>query len=247
VKIVVFKIIGLFLSKNIAVQRKMAIVQSNYLPWKGYFHLIRSVEVFVFYDCAAYSKNGWRNRNLIKTPQGIQWLTVPVHLPYSGCPIREVRVAEPGFAARHLKTLRQNYSKAPSFEPVFGLLQDWFAQARHFERLSDWNIFLIKQICAYLGIGTRLVDGRDFDLQGTATEKLVQTIALAGGASHYVSGPSAKNYLQLDFMENFGSNVIWVDYSFNKEYPQLYPPFEHRVSIVDLLFSQGENAGHFIS
>ena len=228
------------------MERKIAIVQSNYLPWKGYFHLIRRAEVFVLYDCAAYSKNTWRNRNVIKTPQGLQWLTLPVHVPYSGCPIRAVRVADKGFGQRHLKTLRQNYSKSACFEEVFSLLCDWYGQARDFDLLSDWNFFLIKQICAYLGIETKLVDGRDFSLQGSPTEKLLQVIECVGGGRHYLSGPTAKNYLQVDFMEKNGVHVLWLDSAEYAEYPQLFPPFEHKVSIVDLLFSEGANAGKFI-
>jgi hypothetical protein len=97
--------------------RKAAIVQSSYIPWKGYFDLIRQVDEFILYDDVQYTRRDWRNRNLIKTPHGLSWLTIPVDVKGKYFQsIRETRIADPGWAERHWKTIVHNYSRAPHFD-----------------------------------------------------------------------------------------------------------------------------------
>lgn len=141
--------------------KRIAIVQSNYLPWKGYFDLIASVAEFVLFDDFQYTRRSWRNRNRIKTPQGVRWLTVPVAAsPQRGTKISDVRIASPDWAEQHLKTLRMAYRRAPYFDEVFGLIEQ--AVSGGPTHLSELNAALIRRICEYLGISTTIRTHRDF-------------------------------------------------------------------------------------
>lgn len=217
--------------------KRIAIVQSNYLPWKGYFDLIASVDEFVLFDDFQYTRRSWRNRNRIKTPQGVQWLTVPVaSSPQRSTRISDATIACDDWAERHLKTLRMAYRRAPHFAEIMALLEGELSAAP--ARLSELNESLIRRICAYLDIGTTIRTHRDY--RGPEHRQLrLRDICLQAGASTYVSGPAAKSYLDESLLGAAGIKVEWFDYSGYREYPQLWGSFVHEVSIVDLLFNLG--------
>jgi hypothetical protein len=217
--------------------KKVAIVQSNYIPWKGYFDLIASVDEFIVFDDAQFTKNDWRNRNKIKTPQGLQWLTVPVGQAISRR-IRDVTL-DAGWQERHWKTLRANYGRAAHFAAIAAWLAPVYLEETH-KSLSSLNRRLIEAICSFLDIGTRLSDSWDYVLADGKSERLV-SLCVQAGASQYVSGPAAKDYLQTDAFSVHGIEVEWFDYSGYPEYPQLWGRFEHQVSILDLLFVCGKD------
>ena len=220
--------------------KRVAIIQSNYLPWKGYFDLIAAVDEFVLYDDFQYTRRSWRNRNLVKTPQGLRWLTVPVlAAPQRTTKISDVRIASQQWAEQHLKTLRMAYARAPFFSAVMPLLEHELG--RGMDRLSELNFALIRRICRYLGIGTTLRTHLDYRAPEHRQLRL-RDICLQAGASVYVSGPAAKSYLDESIMGAAGIEVEWFDYTRYGEYPQLWGPFVHQVSIVDLLFNTGPNA-----
>ncbi len=226
-------------------QRRVAIVQSNYIPWKGYFDLIAGVDAFVLYDDAQYTKRDWRNRNRIKTAQGAQWLTIPVQV--SGRyrqPIREVAVDDATWAPDHWRTLVHHYGRTGAFGQHRDALESLYrtAPARW---LSEINFHFLSGVCALLGICTRFMWSSQFELTGDATDKLLQ-MCKALGADTYVSGPTARDYLQTERFHAAGINVEWADYSGYREYRQPHPPFDHHVSIVDLLLSEGEAASGFL-
>lgn len=222
--------------------KRVAIVQSNYIPWKGYFDMIAAVDEFILYDDVQFTKNDWRNRNKIKTPQGLQWLTVPVGQDIRRL-VRDVQ-PEPGWQARHWKTLTANYRRAPCFDDVASWLEPLYLDATP-ENLSQLNRRFIESICRYLGISTRLSNSWDFELRGGRTERLVE-LCLQCGATQYVSGPAAQAYLDESMFKQQGVDVDWFDYSGYAEYPQLWGHFEHGVSIVDLLFNCGSNAARYM-
>lgn len=225
---------------------RVAIVQSNYIPWKGYFDLIASVDVFVLYDDAQYTRRDWRNRNRIKTAQGARWLTVPVQVTGKYLqPVREVVVSDPAWAETHWRTLVTHYSKAAGFAQVAPALDALYRDVTNKPRLSDINHHLLAGICTLLGIATPLRWSSELELSGDRSERLLNMCRQLG-ASTYVSGPMARDYLDERLFQEAGIAVEWADYSGYHEYRQLHPPFDHHVSIVDLLFNEGSEARQFL-
>ncbi|MFM8315508.1 MAG: WbqC family protein [Deltaproteobacteria bacterium] len=223
--------------------KKIAILQSNYIPWKGYFDLIASVDEFVFYDDVQFTKNDWRNRNKIKTPKGIEWISIPVGKDISR-KIKEVTLPNSQWQITHWKTLTSNYKRAPYYQEVSELLEPIYL-LQTFSSLSQLNRALIEKICSFLEIKTKITDSGQYQLEGDKTERLVN-LCLQTGAQIYVSGPAAKEYLKEDAFSKHHIGVAWFDYSGYPEYPQLWGPFEHAVTILDLLFNCGKNAASYM-
>ncbi|MBP7232350.1 MAG: WbqC family protein [Syntrophaceae bacterium] len=220
-------------------QKKVAIVQSNYIPWKGYFDMIAAVDEFILYDVVQYTKNDWRNRNKLKTPAGLSWLTIPVrHSGRFGQKICDTEVSDPKWSAKHWQTIKTLYAKAPFFNKCGAFLEDLYMQASSMTHLSQINTLFIVKICSQLGIRTKISLAMNYILSGNKNEVLINLLNQCSG-NEYISGPSAKVYLdERLFIEN-GINVQWMDYSGYREYKQLYPPFEHGVSIIDMLLHLG--------
>ncbi|WP_206455785.1 WbqC family protein [Aurantimonas marina] len=224
--------------------KRVAIVQSNYIPWKGYFDLIASVDEFVLYDDVQFTRRDWRNRNLIKTPQGVRWLTIPVESKgrYHQT-IRETAIEGVDWAATHFQSLRSNYRRAPFFDEVASLIEPLYAVPA--SNLSDLNRTFLQAICDHLGITTRLTRSADYELAEERTERLASICAQAG-ADIYVSGPAAKEYLDEAEFRRRSMRVEWFDYSRYPEYPQLWGEFVHGVTMLDLLFNCGPEARNFM-
>lgn len=222
----------------------VAVAQSNYLPWRGYFDLIHKVDLFVFYDDVQFTKNDWRNRNIIKSAQGTKWLSIPV-----GGNIRrlicEVEINDSKWQENHWRTLQYFYQKAPHFELFKDFFEAFFMRER-WVKLSDLNQYLIKTISTeFLGIETSFVDSRRFSIKGTRQDRLLDLLTQIG-ATKYVSGPRGKNYLENSAFENRGIALEFMDYSSFPEYPQFGNAFDGHVSIVDLLFQCGHDSSKYI-
>lgn len=225
--------------------KRVAVVQSNYIPWKGYFDLIASVDEFIFYDDVQYTRRDWRNRNQIKTPHGPRWLTVPVETKGRfDQTIRQTRIQGSGWAAEHWKVLEHNYRRAPAFDAVEPWLLPLYLDHVH-GHLSSCNHAFVTAICSFLGIGTRLQDCQVYRLEEGKSERLAGLVEQAGGQI-YVSGPSARDYLDEKIFHQRGLSVEWMDYSGYPEYPQLWGGFVHEVSILDLLFNCGAESVRFM-
>lgn len=225
--------------------KKVAILQSNYIPWKGYFDLINMVDEFVIYDEMQYTKNDWRNRNKIKTPQGVSWLTIPVRQLHLNQRIDETEVFDAQWAVKHWRTISQTYAKAPHFQRYKAELEALY-MTDNFVNLSQINIAFIKQICKWLGITTKISSSTDYVLAEGKTERLVQLVKDAGG-TEYISGPAARDYLNTQLFEEENLKVTWMDYAGYPEYRQVgAAPFEHGVTVLDLLFNVGEKAPDYM-
>ncbi|MEN5387974.1 WbqC family protein [Aliarcobacter skirrowii] len=224
--------------------KKIAILQSNYIPWKGYFDLINMVDEFIFYDEVQYTKNDWRNRNKIKTPQGIQWLTIPVRQENLEQKIKDTKISDKKWNIKHWRTISQNYSKAKYFKDYKDIFEELYLTCDE-EYLSQINYKFITTINEILEIKTKLRWSSEFELLDGQTEKLLG-ICKDCNADIYLSGPSAKNYLTEDLFTKENIELEWMDYSGYKEYEQLNPPFEHGVTILDLIFNEGENTKKFM-
>lgn len=224
--------------------KRVAVLQSNYLPWKGYFDIIRNVDLFVFYDDVQFTKNDWRNRNKILTPRGLEWISVPVGQKISRL-IHEVEIPNSSWQKSHYGILTQSYSKAPCFKSYKQFISSVYLE-KEWKNLSELNQFLIRSISTeFLGIQTRFDDSRNYSLQGTKEERLISLLKQVG-ATHYLSGPAGRSYINEDFFLSCGIEVKYQDYSGYPEYPQLYSAFSHQVSIVDLLFNCGEKSSDLI-
>jgi hypothetical protein len=221
--------------------KKIAILQSNYIPWKGYFDMIAAVDEFILYDDMQYTRRDWRNRNQIKTPQGLQWLTVPVKVKgkYHQT-IKETELDNQEWTEKHWGALLQNYKKAPHYKEITELLEPMYLQS-NYTHLSELNRILIENICHYLSITTKITSSTDYQLIEGKTERLVDLCVQAGG-TEYISGPAAKDYVDSHLFDERNIKLTWFDYSGYKEYPQLWGEFAHGVTILDLLFNCGKSS-----
>lgn len=227
------------------MMKRVAILQSNYIPWKGYFDLIAAVDEFILYDDMQFTRRDWRNRNQIKTSQGVQWLTVPVKVKGRfHQKIRETEIDGREWAESHWKALTQSYSRARHFREVAPLFEALYL-AEPYKTVSELNRQFLQVICQFLQIRTKISNSWDYTLIEGKTERLVD-LCVQAGAGEYISGPSAKGYLDEGLFESAGIRVRWFDYDGYPEYPQLWGEFVHGVSIVDLLFNCGREASQFM-
>jgi len=227
------------------VKKTVAIVQSNYIPWKGYFDLIRRSNVFVLYDDVQYTRRDWRNRNRIRTPTGLQWLTIPVEVKGKYTQdIREVKIADPRWREDHWKAIRHAYARAPYFKDYADRVEALYRGATS-EWLSEVNRHFIEGICGLLEIHADIRWSSEFAAQTGKSERLLG-ICRELDATVYLSGPAAKSYLDEGLFAGAGIGVEWMDYSGYPEYPQLYGPFEHGVTVLDLIFNTGPHAGQYL-
>ena len=227
--------------------KRIAIVQSSYIPWKGYFDLIGSVDEFVLCDDVQFTRRDWRNRNRIKTLDGSKWLTIPVAVKgkYAQA-IKDTRISDASWRENHWKKLYHAYSRAPCFSHYAARIEEIYRDASD-EALSLINHRFLTVICEILGIDTKITWSMDYEARSGKSERLAD-ICEQAGASEYLSGPSARVYLDESLFEEAGIDVLWMDYDGYPEYDQLYPPFEHHVTVLDLLFHTGTKArDHMLS
>jgi len=214
--------------------KKIAILQSNYIPWKSYFDIIKQVDTFVVYDEVQYTKNDWRNRNKIKTPNGLQWLTIPVKQKSLDQKIFETEVAEQSWRRKHLNSIRLNYARAPFFDLHSQKIEKLYEGNEIL--LSEINLKFIKGICKILNIQTQIIDSKELHLTGDKNQRLIDACKKLN-ATHYLSGKSAQSYIDLSQFDDNNIVIEWMDYSYFKDYQQLFPPFEIGVSVLDWIFN----------
>ncbi len=225
--------------------KRVAIIQSNYIPWKGYFNIIKCVDEFVFLDDVQFTRRDWRNRNLIKTEKGLKWLSIPVDVKGQYfIKIKDVQTAGSQWRKDHWNQIVAAYRKAAYFSTLAPLFQEMYLKEEE-KSLSLINYGFIKLVNSILKINTPLRFSTDFDSPSGKTEGLVQ-ICKTLGADSYLSGIAAKDYLDENLFHQEKIKVSWTDYSNYPEYDQLYPPFNHRVSILDLLFNEGPGANQLL-
>ena len=223
---------------------RVALIQSSYIPWKGFFDIIHDVDRFIFYDDVQFTPRDWRTRNKVKTAQGSIWLTVPAGQKRTRL-ICEVQLEDKTWGRKHWDTLRHAYAKAPHFAHYKPFLEHVYLE-RTWDTLSELNQYTTRTIATeFLGIRTEFRDSREYDVQGQKFDRLYDLV-VKSGATTYLSGPSAADYIEPGRFEAAGIELQYKDYSGYPEYPQLYPPFEHAVSILDLLFHMGPDAPEYI-
>jgi hypothetical protein len=221
--------------------KKVVVLQSNYIPWKGYFDLISASDAFILYDDVQFTKNDWRNRNKIVCNGRPRWISIPVGSRIHRL-IKDVDLPAGNWRESHFSTILQSYRRARYFDEISELLRPSFQASDAVKTLSSLNRCLIEAICSYLGISTPIYWSWDFKTSSTGqTERLVELCGLVG-ANVYISGPSAKAYLNQPVFEEAGIDVIWFDYEGYPVYNQMSEIFVHDVSIIDLLFNCGSSS-----
>jgi len=225
---------------------RICIIQSCYIPWKGFFDLIGICDEYVIYDSAQYVKRHWHNRNCIKTSSGVEWLTIPVVTKGRfDQPIDRVEIEKP-WADKHWRTLELAYKRAPFFEQLAPTVKGWYERADKETRLTDVNAIFLEGIAGLLGLKTRMVRDAAYPGPGAKTERLLG-IARAAGADRYLSGPSAREYFDESMFRAAGITSEWMSYEGYPEYKQLHGGFEHAVTALDLLFNTGPEAPSYLN
>jgi hypothetical protein len=227
-------------------RKRVAIVQSSYIPWKGYFDLIRASDEFILLDDVQFTKRDWRSRNQIKTRQGLMWLTIPVRTKglYTQL-IQDTHVTDGRWAAKHWATIQASYARSPFFSWIAEVLAPVYRDLATEPRVSGINHRLTLALCRLLGITTPITWSTDYGAPAGKNERLLELCRKAG-ATRYLSGPSARGYVDEPMFAAAGITVEFADYSGYPEYPQPYPPFEHAVSVVDLLCCTGPEAPRYL-
>lgn len=225
--------------------KKIAILQSNYIPWKGYFDLINMVDEFILYDDMQYTRRDWRNRNKIQTAQGLKWLTMPVDVKGKYFQkINETKISDKEWGKKHWQSIKLNYSKSKYFKEHKDIFEELYLNNNE-EYLSQINYKFIVAICKILDIKTKIRYSSEFNLVDGQTEKLLG-ICKESNANIYLSGASAKSYFDIELAKKENIKIEWMDYSDYPVYNQLHTPFEHGVTILDLIFNEGTNATKFM-
>jgi len=228
------------------LKKKIAIIQSNYIPWKGYFDMINLVDEFILYDDMQYTRRDWRNRNLIKTPRGLKWLTIPISVKGKYFQkIKDTEVKDNCWPIKHWETLRLNYHKASHFKVYESIIEQTYQECKEMKLLSQINFKWIRLICRLMDIPTKISWSMDYPPGNGKTQRLVE-LCKAAEAKVYLSGPSAKAYINTEIFQEAGIDLQYMDYSGYPEYPQLYGAFGHGVSILDLLFNTGKEAPRYL-
>ena len=219
---------------------RIGILQPGYLPWLGFFEQLYKSDVFVIYDDVQYDKNGWRNRNRIKTPQGIQWLTVPVLTKGQQKPLlRELKINNVlNWRRKHLTAIKTNYSKAIYFKKYIDLFEEVYSM--EWESLVELDMKLIKMICKVLKLEREIVFSSNLKIQGDRIERLIK-ICKKFGADTFYEGAAGRNYINDKIFLKNGITVEYQDYV-HPVYNQLYGQFQPYLSIIDLLFNEGEKS-----
>lgn len=226
----------------------VTILQPSYIPWRGYFHQILKSDLFIFYDDVQYDKHGWRNRNRIKTSNGSQWITIPVISAgaiENNIPINQIKIDwSRNWNEKHWSMLSQSYSKSPFFKENSVWLEGFFKQTPIF--LADFTIDLTVAIAKHLQLlHVRFLRSSSLKgISGTKTDRLIQILTQVG-ATHYISGPSAIDYIEKSKFEQAKISLEFMNFTY-PDYPQRFPPFDSQLSILDLIFNTGSEAVKYI-
>lgn len=222
---------------------KVASIQSSFIPWRGYFDFIASVDRFVFLDDVQYTTRDWRNRNKIKTPKGVEWLSVPVvHKERSQLVVDTAIDYSTSWRKKHMGTWSANYRAAPYFEAIIEILSG--LDSNDDATISQLNIRLIRKICDYLNISTPMLLSSELALEGSKTERLIDLLKKLN-ARTYLSGPSADAYLDKEVFRRNGIQLEYKSYDY-APYPQLWGEFVGEVTVLDLIANCGPEARDYI-
>ena len=228
------------MSETVPSGPTVVVLQPGYLPWLGFFDQLRRADVFVYYDDVQYDKHGWRNRNRIKTQSGPSWLTVPVRHSGQGWPsIRDVLIDQrTPWARKHVASVRQAYARAPFLDRYVPSLEALLQSP--WERLVDLDIACVALMAEWFGLRRRIERSSELGIGGDRSQRLLD-ICRHFGASTYLSGASARDYLDVPLFERHSIAVEWQQFT-HPAYPQLHGEFVPFLSALDLLLNCGDES-----
>ncbi|HAG51110.1 MAG: hypothetical protein A2X87_04490 [Deltaproteobacteria bacterium GWC2_42_51] len=220
---------------------RIGILQPGYLPWLGFFEQMYKSDVFVIYDDVQYDKQGWRNRNRIKTANGVQWLTVPVLVKFEDNHlVNEIKIDNKlNWRKKHLFSIKQNYSKAQYFKKYIDIFEE--AYSKEWEYLVDIDIYFILKLAECLGMGDKkIIKSSTLSVTGDRIERLVNICKLYN-ADIFYEGAAGKNYIDDSHFAKNGIKVEYQDYK-HPVYNQLHGDFVPYLSVIDILFNNGDKS-----
>jgi len=224
--------------------KRVAVLQSSYIPWKGYFDIIHDVDTFIFYDDVQFTHQDWRSRNRLIANGKPVWLTVPTGGDIKRL-INEVLLSNPTWQKKHWSTIRHAYTKSPGFRDYANIFEEIYL-GKQWTSLSEMNQYVTRMIADdLLGIQTEFRDSIEYNAIGIKQDRLIDLLVKAG-ATHYLSGPAARAYIDPSRFEEAGIELEYKDYTGYPEYRQNSETFEHAVSVLDLLFNTGPAAPVYI-
>lgn len=223
---------------------KVLVTQPNYIPWKGYFDLIAKADKFVVLDDVQYTNRDWRNRNLIKTPQGTIWLNIPI-IKKNKILIKDVLIKDFNWVNDHLNKIERNYKKSKYFDSIFPTLQEIY-QGLTSKRLIDINIEIINFICKYLDIDTEISFSSDIKDKNFEKSLRILDICIENNATKYITGNKSKNYIDENLFKDKKIKIEFEGFENYPSYDQLWGLFNEKVSVIDLLFNEGPNSYKFM-
>ena len=224
------------------IMTTVVVLQSAYIPWKGYFHLMREADLFIFHDDLQFTHSDWRSRNRIMTREGPRWLSIPAGRDESRR-ICDVEVRDTTWKQRHRRTIEQNYGRAASFAEYAWLLD--FLYDNTITNLSEFNQRAIARLAKILDVTTPLDDSRRYQLRGRKTERLIDLLTQVN-ATTYLSGPAGRNYLDADRIGEAGIDLQYFEYPKYADYDHRFGPCVHEVTILDMLFQLGAETPRWI-
>ena len=224
---------------------KAMLIQPLYFPWIGLFDMMDQCDLFIFYDDAQYSKGGWQSRNRIKSYNGVRWLSVGIDRSYRlGEKISAVKVNHAaGWVEKNLNQLEESYREAAYFSQYYPVVSEFMNSK--FDRLIDYSAGSIRLMAGILGLKTKMMFSSEFNILGSRGSQKVVDICLASGADTYLDGATGKDLYDPDFFSNRGINIYFHEYS-HPVYRQLYGEFVSHLSVLDLLFNEGERSMEII-
>ena len=222
--------------------KRIALLQSNYIPWIGYFDIVNNVDVFVIYDSVQYTKNDWRNRNRIKTVNGPIWLTIPISVSKIGTQsIRDAKIVSSQWAKKHWKSIELAMGKCPYFDLYRDQWFDWYEIAGELDQLHDVNVLFFKGVCEQMGIKSTILFDTDVSFSGQTASEKIASICESLNADVYVTGPSGLDYMNVDVFAGKGIGVDVIRYDYHP-YKQLHGEYIANVSTLDLLANIGPDS-----
>lgn len=230
------------------MSNKVIITQSNYIPWKGYFTTMKEATHVVLYDDAQYTRRDWRNRNKIITPNGPDWLSIPIDVKGKyHQKVNEAKVKDLNWSTNHWNKITQNYKKAPYFNKYSKYFSDLYLQDfKNLQYLSDINKRLLVRCTDILGIEIDILDSREFNLKGNKTQKLIN-ICKDLNAAEYFTGPAALDYIEEDLFDIEGIKLSFYNLDDFPTYQQQWHDFDHHVSILDMFFNLGDETQQYFN
>ncbi len=229
------------------MKKTLVILQSNYIPWKGYFDLMNAADEFVIFDEVQFTRRDWRNRNKLIVGGELKWMTIPVESKgrYDAA-ICEIEVSDPQWAKKHWTTIQHAYGKAPFFAQYRDRLEAAYKSAEGLSHLSAINRLFLEMLADLLSISTPMSRSEEIPRTTEDPAGRLLEICKAKGATTYLSGPAAKAYIDPVLFRDAGIELGWADYRGYPSYPQAHEPFEHGVSVIDLLMRVGPEARDYL-